>query len=107
MEADPVGPGGAFNPGAGEVLLLVETLDGVEHSPGLEGAGHGEGRVAGICAYLQDEARPYHLHQHPQHLPLQMAAGHAGVIQMEVRGAPEGMEIRMLRLDVSLYVFFN
>ena len=104
MKLNLIGPGRVLYPGAGEVLLLVVDLEGMKHSARLEGTGHREGAVAGEGAYLKDEAGTDHLHEHPQQLPLQVAAGHAGIVEVEVRGAPEGVQVGVLRLNMGFYV---
>ena len=100
VEVDLVGPGRPFEPWPREVLLLVVDLYGVQLSPRLECAGHTKGAVAGESAQLDDAPRPCHVNEHRQQAALQMAAGHARVVQVQVRGAPEPVQILRLRVDV-------
>ena len=105
VEPDPVAVGTTVKEGTDELLLFVVSLDGVDHSLRVQSGCHGEGRITGKGAYLQNAARAQHPDHHLQKAALHLPGKHLGVYGALVRGPFQFGHQRLLgrchRTDIS------
>ena len=101
-----VGHWGTFDPRPREILHLIVDLEGVKSSTLVKALCHGDSAIAAKGADLEDCGGTYHPDEHLQQATLQMSACHAAMDGVDVRGAPEPVEIVGLRLRMAQDIVF-
>lgn len=94
----------ALYPRAGEVFHLVVYLESVELAVFGQSLGQANGTITAKSPHLEHMLWANHLHQHAQQSALYVSAGHAPVDGVDIRGAPQPIQIVALRIYMALYV---
>ena len=99
-----VGHVAALYPRTGKVFHLVVYLESVELAVFGQSLGQANGTITAKSPHLEHMLWANHLHQHAQQSALYVSAGHAPVDGVDIRGAPQPIQIVALRLYMALYV---
>ena len=99
-----VGHVAALYPRTGKVFHLVVYLESVELAVFGQSLSQANGAITAKSTHLEHMLWANHLHQHAQQSALYVSAGHAPVDGVDIRGAPQPIQIVALRLYMALYV---